>query len=165
MAQKPRLSSACHPRTITGSATAPSPRDSCVPNAVAGQALAHPGGNRHRCHRGFVSLRGVAPRGPSTSTVFPESRSGLSGSRPVEVRRALPPPVEVRRALPAVPRALPVTSALSTVPMHSGSRSGCLTARSCRLLTRVNCPPAQLCPPEGVLLARSTQPAMPHGSG
>jgi len=84
--------------------------------------------------------------------------------QPVEVRRALPV-VEVRKALPAVPRALPVTSALSTVPMHSGSRSGCLTARSCRLLTRVNCPPAQLFPPEGVLLARSTQPAMPHGSG
>ena len=84
--------------------------------------------------------------------------------QPVEVRRALPV-VEVRKALPAVPRALPVTSALSTVPMHSGSRSGCLTARSCRLLTRVNCPPAQLCPPEGVLLARSTQPAIPHGSG
>jgi hypothetical protein len=36
-------------------------------------------------------------------------------SRSVEVRRALPPPVEVRRALPAVPRALPVTSPVSTV--------------------------------------------------
>jgi hypothetical protein len=35
-------------------------------------------------------------------------------SRPVEVRRALPP-VEVRRALPVVPRALPVTSVVSTV--------------------------------------------------
>ena len=35
-------------------------------------------------------------------------------SRSVEVRRALPV-VEVRRALPAVPRALPVTSAVSTV--------------------------------------------------
>jgi hypothetical protein len=34
--------------------------------------------------------------------------------RPVEVRRALPV-VEVRKALPAVPRALPVTSAVSTV--------------------------------------------------
>jgi hypothetical protein len=33
--------------------------------------------------------------------------------RPVEVRRALPA-VEVRRALPAVPRALPITSAVST---------------------------------------------------
>ena len=116
---------------------------------------------------GFPLLIGLLPRTVSTL-------STLSGrpvddtqpqSRPVEVRRALPVPVEVRRALPAVPRALPVTSALSTVPMHSGSRSGCLTARSCRLLTRVNCPPAQLFPPEGVLLARSTQPAMPHGSG
>src|SRR5262249_23677948 len=35
-------------------------------------------------------------------------------ARPMEVRRALPA-VEVRKALPAVPRALPVTSALSTV--------------------------------------------------
>ena len=34
--------------------------------------------------------------------------------RPVEVRRALPA-VEVRKALPAVPRALPVTSAVSNV--------------------------------------------------
>ena len=84
--------------------------------------------------------------------------------QPVEVRRALPV-VEVRKALPAVPRALPVTSALSTVPMHSGSRSGCLTARSCRLLTRVNCPPAQLCPPEGVLLARNGRLAICRGSG
>jgi hypothetical protein len=35
-------------------------------------------------------------------------------SRLVEVRRALPV-VEVRKALPAVPRALPVTSGISTV--------------------------------------------------
>jgi hypothetical protein len=33
--------------------------------------------------------------------------------RPLEVRRALPV-VEVRRALPAIPRALPVTTAVST---------------------------------------------------
>jgi hypothetical protein len=52
--------------------------------------------------------------GPSTSTA-PESRSvPTPSSRPVEVRRALPP-VEVRRALPVVPRALPVTSVVSTV--------------------------------------------------
>jgi hypothetical protein len=36
-------------------------------------------------------------------------------SREREVRRALPPPVEVRRALPVVPRALPVTSPVSSV--------------------------------------------------
>jgi hypothetical protein len=35
-------------------------------------------------------------------------------ARPVEVRRALPA-VEVRKALPAVPRALPLTSTVSTV--------------------------------------------------
>jgi hypothetical protein len=40
-----------------------------------------------------------------------------SQARPIEVRRALAPSpaVEVRRALPAIPRALPVASALSTV--------------------------------------------------
>jgi hypothetical protein len=43
-------------------------------------------------------------------------------SRPVEVRRALPPPVAVRRALPAVPRALPVTSPWSTVPDPTSSQ-------------------------------------------
>lgn len=54
--------------------------------------------------------------GPSTSTAPPESRSvPTPSSQPVEVRRALPPPVDVRRALPAVPRALPVTSVVSTV--------------------------------------------------
>ena len=39
-----------------------------------------------------------------------------SQARPIEVRRALPPSpsAEVRRALPAVPRALPVTTAVST---------------------------------------------------
>jgi hypothetical protein len=59
-AQKPRLSSACQPRT-TGFATA-AIRCSYVQNAASGQAVAHPGGNWHRCHRSFISLRGVAHR-------------------------------------------------------------------------------------------------------
>ena len=55
--------------------------------------------------------------GPSTFTAPLESRSvPTPSSQPVEVRRALPPAVvEIRRALPAVPRALPVTSVVSTV--------------------------------------------------
>jgi hypothetical protein len=56
------------------------------------------------------------PSQPASSRATPESRGqpAYTGSQPVEVRRALPV-VEVRKALPVVPRALPVTSGISTV--------------------------------------------------
>jgi len=65
---------------------------------------------------GFPMLIAMLSQAVSTLTI-PISRP-VNGTQhqsgPVEVRRALPPPVEVRRALPAVPRALPVTSPVST---------------------------------------------------
>jgi hypothetical protein len=44
-----------------------------------------------------------------------QSRSGPTWGQSVQERRAVLAPVEVRRALPALPRALPVTSSVSTV--------------------------------------------------
>ena len=66
---------------------------------------------------GFLVLIGLLPhaistlRAPSNVSVY----GTQPGSQPVEVRRALPPPWEVRRALRVVPRALAVSSAVSTV--------------------------------------------------
>jgi len=51
---------------------------------------------------------------PSQPTASSRGQPAYTSSPPVEVRRALPV-VEVRKALPAVPRALPVSSGVSTV--------------------------------------------------
>ena len=90
------------PPPISIAKTPPPAKRTAIPAAIGTVAIA------------ALFLYAVSrPGGPSTSTAFPESQSGPSGSRPVEVRRALPPPVEVRRALPVVPRALPEASSVN----------------------------------------------------
>jgi hypothetical protein len=65
----------------------------------------------------FILYAATHKGGIATSSTSPENRPPAGTqprATPVDVRRALP--VDVRRALPAVPRALPVTSAVAAVP-------------------------------------------------
>jgi hypothetical protein len=103
VAEKPRLSSACQPRTIISSSTpagrypySRQTRWSCAPLERLRNMVAT--GDAHRI--AFFARPALRQYATSTS-----ARGGSSGV----------PAVEVRRALPAVPRAIALTSAVSSV--------------------------------------------------
>jgi hypothetical protein len=87
------------------------------------------------------------------------------GSQPVEVRRALPPPVKVRRALPAVPRALPVSSTVSTVSNAEWQPVTLPDGTTVQVRYQGELPSSAALPLKGALLARSGRPAPQAGSG
>ena len=147
------------PPAVPMSKTPPPARRSHIPAIIGTVAIA------------VLFLYAVSrPGGPSTSTAFPQSRSDLSGSRPVEVRWALPPPVEVRRALPAVPRALLVSrsrfSENAAIPAPYAESQPVRMPDGTIVEARYQGElPSRLSRSEGLLLARSGQLAIRRGSG
>jgi hypothetical protein len=85
-------------------------------------------------------------------------------SRSVEVRRALPV-VEVRRALPAVPRALPVTSAVSTVSNAGWQSVRMPDGTIVQVCYQGELPSSAALPNQGRFIGEEWSPAIRRGSG
>ena len=85
-------------------------------------------------------------------------------SRSVEVRRALPV-VEVRRALPAVPRALPVTSAVSTVSNAGWQSVRMPDGTIVQVCYHGVLPSSAALPNQGRFIGEEWSPAIRRGSG
>jgi hypothetical protein len=146
------------------------PRPTVTPGA------AKPAQNAPCSGTGIWLLLGVLLGFPMLIALLAQAVSTLStlSSRPVddtqpqsrerEVRRALPPPVEVRRALPVVPRALPVTSPVSSVS-DSGQPVKLLDGTTVQAFYQGELPSSAALPARGRFICEEWSTGIRLGSG